>query len=270
MRQVSSRISPQSLMRQLKSQVKTIGAGTKFCMLYWAVPKASWPSGLPPAAADALVPEDQLVDMELQGGATVDSEAYYIVDQVVPREVLGKGVQSLEIYVMNSTRLALPATAQGKPAGAAGSGGGDGGGALEALTDTAHGARRQRGLKRDLSSASEPEDPEVKTNKQWMSTLTTLRDEIVIALQQDQWYPTHRLQHSNVKDLIGELLEVLRGMPGDTAVLYTKIGRWLEKEFQGRPMYGVLHHFQGLFANLVQGGADERGASVRSSTPWQP
>ena len=79
------------------------------------------------------------------------------------------------------------------------------------------------------------------------------------ALKQDHWYPTHILQHSNVKDLIGELLEVLGGMPGDTAVLYTKIGRWLEKEFLGRPMYGVLHHFQGLFANLVQGGADEGG-----------
>jgi len=141
LRRVLGRVSGQTFMNQLKSQVKDIGVGTKFCMHFWAVPKASWPGGLPPAAADALVPDHQLVDMELRGGATVDSEAYYIVDQVVPREVLGKGLQSLEIYVMNSTRLALPATAQGNPAGAAGSGGGDGGGALEALTDTAHGAR---------------------------------------------------------------------------------------------------------------------------------
>ena len=106
MRQVSTRISPQSFMHQLKSQFKDIGAGTKFCMHFLAVPKASWPGGLPPAAADALVPEDQLVDMELQGGATVDSEAYYIVDQVVPRESLGRNVHTLELDVTNSTRVA--------------------------------------------------------------------------------------------------------------------------------------------------------------------
>ena len=68
MRQVSTRISPQSFMQQLKSQVKDIGAGTKFCMHFWPVPKASWQGGLPPAAADAHVPDDQLVDMELRGG----------------------------------------------------------------------------------------------------------------------------------------------------------------------------------------------------------
>ena len=89
--------------------------------------------------------------------------------------------------------------------------------------------------------------------------MTTLRDEIVTALKQDQCYPTHHLQHSNVKDLIGELLEVLGGMPGDTKELYTKIGRWLEREFLVRPMYGVLHHFQGLFTGLVQSGAEEGG-----------
>ena len=44
--------------------------------------------------------------------------------------------------------------------------------------------------------------PVANKTKQWMSTLKTLRDEIMIALKQDQWYPTHILQHSNVKDLI--------------------------------------------------------------------
>ena len=104
-----------------------------------------------------------------------------------------------------------------------------------------------------------------------MNTMTTLRDEIAAAMEQGQWYPTHGLQHANVKDLIGELLEVLGGMPGDTKELYTKIGRWLEREFLGRPMYGVLHHFQRLFCSLSWcRAARMRGASVRSSTPWQP
>ena len=106
---------------------------------------------------------------------------------------------------------------------------------------------------------------------QLMSTLKTLRDDIMIAMKQDQWYPTHILQHSNVKDLISELLETLGGMSGDTTELFTKIGRWLEREFLGRPMYGVLHHFQRLFCSLSWcRAARMRGASVRSSTPWQP
>ena len=154
MRQVCARITPAAFIQHLQSQVKDIGAGATFCTHFWAVPKASWPGGLPPAAAEALVPDDQLDDMELRGGGTVDSDAFYIVDQVVPRESLGNNVHTLELYVMNSTRvrqppagginLVLPATAHGDRAGAAGSGGGDGGGALVALADTAHGGRQPR------------------------------------------------------------------------------------------------------------------------------
>ena len=52
------------------------------------------------------MPDDQLDDMELRGGGTLDSNVYYVVDQVVPRESLGRNVHTLELDVTNSTRVA--------------------------------------------------------------------------------------------------------------------------------------------------------------------
>ena len=62
--------------------------------------------GLPPATAEFLVPDHQLDDMEVRGGVTLDRQTYYAVDQVVPRESLGRNVHTLELDVTNSTRVA--------------------------------------------------------------------------------------------------------------------------------------------------------------------
>ena len=56
-----------------------------------------------------------------------------------------------------------------------------------------------------------------------------LKDEMLDAMDQGQWYATHVLQHADVKSLTDELVEVLQGMQGDTKGLYMKIGRSLER-----------------------------------------
>ena len=63
-----------------------------------------------------------------RGGVTLDRQTYYVVDQVVPRESLGRNVHTLELDVTNSTRIARkrpaasgrkrPAAARKRPAAA--------------------------------------------------------------------------------------------------------------------------------------------------------
>ena len=52
------------------------------------------------------MPDGQLNDMEVRSGVTLDRQTYYVVDQVVPRESLGRNVHTLELVVTNSTRVA--------------------------------------------------------------------------------------------------------------------------------------------------------------------
>ena len=106
MLQFSHRITGQSFMHYLQSQVNDIGSGGNIFTHFWAVPKSSFPGGLPPAAAEALVPDDQLDDMEVRRCGTLHRHTYYVVDQVVPRESLGRNVHTLELDVTNSTRVA--------------------------------------------------------------------------------------------------------------------------------------------------------------------
>ena len=65
MRQFSHRVTGQSFMDYLQSQsdhvCRTLSRPS--AMQFWAVPKSSFPGGLPPATAEALVPDHQLDDM---------------------------------------------------------------------------------------------------------------------------------------------------------------------------------------------------------------
>ena len=108
MRQVSHRVTGQSFMDYLQSQVGSeVRAVLKSSFTqFWAVPKSSFRGGLPPATAEFLVPDHQLDDMAVRGGVTIDRQKYYVVDQVVPRESLGRNVHTLELDVTNSTRVA--------------------------------------------------------------------------------------------------------------------------------------------------------------------
>ena len=60
--------------------------------------------------------------------------------------------------------------------------------------------------------------------------MQSLWDQIATAIENGQWYPTHKLQHLNVKDLIEELLLVLSGMPNHNKAQFNKITKWLERE----------------------------------------
>ena len=250
--------------------------GVKVFTHYWGVPKSNFPDGLPPVVAQAVATDEEIDNMEVRGGGTLDHQTYYIVDQEVCRQLLGRSVVTLELYTGSDTRARLP------PAGAAVE---DGAGPSITVhghgtrtgsrsrsrsrgrgpAGTAHGNGERgmgRGLKRVLSDTSETEDPEAKKAKEMVSVMKALRDEIEAAMEKGQWYPTHALQHANVQDLIGELLEVIKGLAGDTTVLFTKIGRWLERELLARPVYSVLEKFTKLFGRLTAAGAEVLGAGA--------
>jgi hypothetical protein len=277
------------------------------------VPKANFPEGLPPIVAQALATDEEIEDMEVRGGGTVDNQTYYIVDQEVSRQLLGRHVVILELDTGTDTRARLPPAVEDGALGPSGTVHGHGtrtvvtehrgGGADVTLRSrsrsrsrgrgpagTAHGngargmgpagrergggadaagpaggtysAGRERGLEKVLSDASETEEPEAKKAKEMVSVMKSLRDEIAAAMEKGHWYPTHKLQHANVQDLIGELLEVIKGMAGDTTGLFTKIGCWLEREILARPVYSVLEKFTGLFGRLTAAGAEVLGAGA--------
>ena len=90
LRQTSMRVSPQAFMELLKTRVKTDGMGAKVLTQYWAVPKVNFSEGLPPTLADCLVLRDQLEEMEIIGGGSVDHAMYFVLDQQASRQSLGK------------------------------------------------------------------------------------------------------------------------------------------------------------------------------------
>ena len=152
-------------MDHLQNHVKDVGSGPEVITPFWAVPKVNFPKGLPHDVAQFLVDEETLENMQLRSGGTIDRETYFIVDQEVQRQGLGRNVGSLELYVATSTRARLPpaealGTAHGDDARGTGTGTAHGGGARQTAEPvptgavTVHGdgtrteARRKGSLKR--------------------------------------------------------------------------------------------------------------------------
>jgi len=103
MRKKWSRVGPDTFMKYLETGEENQKAGTSTNIAYWAVPKKTFPTGLPKKLQHAQVDEDTLKE----DGATVefDSETFMLVDQCVPREALGKGVWSVSAYHKSEGRF---------------------------------------------------------------------------------------------------------------------------------------------------------------------
>ena len=106
MRQWTHRVMGDDFAEYLAKYKKDVGTGAKVRTVYWAVPQGNFPSGLPVDLANSLVDDETLKNMELVGGGKVDRDNYYIIDQVVARQALGKNVLIVEMFV--GAQLKLP------------------------------------------------------------------------------------------------------------------------------------------------------------------
>ena len=93
--------------QQHAASVETIPTVEKTQEEYWCVPKTNFPNGLPDAIKECVEDPNALVSAQLHAGcstvASFDSDNFYIVDKVIPRTSLGKGVTTLKFYAGSAT-----------------------------------------------------------------------------------------------------------------------------------------------------------------------
>ena len=77
--------------------------GTSFRISVWCVPKRNFPHGLPSDIAEHEVTEEELDYAKRNGGCTdnADLSQFYLVDQCVPRKLLGKSVATVDFTKKN-------------------------------------------------------------------------------------------------------------------------------------------------------------------------
>ena len=198
LRRTTRRVLPETFIAYLKKRVKTMRNGEQVSLDFWAVPKTNFPKGLPPKILDACVDEDS----EILEGLTlrVDRAKYYVIDKVIDRNQLGKGVWTDVAYLDVGASCAMsgpdaitdrePADVDHTDADAgsdeddaplrpATGGGAPGGGGSSA---------KCRGLDLDVPGApAVAENPEVKRAKTQLNTLRALRVNITKAADANIW-----------------------------------------------------------------------------------
>ena len=112
-------VSAETFMKYLASRISNAKHGANAEDQYWAVPKQNFPDGLPDKLKANVVSEEDLVQAQILGGGTFDFEGFYILDQDVPRQGLGRNVKLLRVVVGRSTswggeRLGQPLAALGR------------------------------------------------------------------------------------------------------------------------------------------------------------
>ena len=90
----------------LNSKESNVVIGASAETKHWAVPKANFPAGLPQDIEDAIVDEEQLAELEAMGGDStrIDPNTYYVIDKVIDRKRLGKGVVTLKFFTGGNTK----------------------------------------------------------------------------------------------------------------------------------------------------------------------
>ena len=107
MRQWSKRITGEAFVKYLQKRKVNVTTGSRNVLPYWGVPKENFPSGLPETLLASELSASESAGMELMGGAEIDTDGYFIVDQVVERKLLGKKVRVFEFYVRRDARVRL-------------------------------------------------------------------------------------------------------------------------------------------------------------------
>ena len=106
-----------------------------------------------------------------------------------------------------------------------------------------------RSLARYGSEVSDELAQPEKQAKTMANTLKVLKEDLYRAMDAEVWEAASVLQRNNVKDLVGELIQVLLDMKplkpaAEVSSLATKVAHWLINQILGRPMFKALHIFK--------------------------
>ena len=293
LRQINMRSTAQQLATVMKNEKTEVTQGGAMRFHYWGVPKNNFPKGLPAKLQESELPTDQVKDYMIMGGATIDTDVYYILDCEVQRSELGKNVVTFEFVSQNTTKRkhkdmlalsgaassagaaaptpAIPAIKDGKDKkeeseGAASAAErthlGRSAGACQDQDNKNGKEKEERALGRRCSDASETADdqnPPEKQAKTMLSTMKILKDSLYQAMDKGLWEAISPLHQDNVKHLLDELIAVLVDMKtfkpaAEVSALASKVARWLINEILGRPVFANLHIFKNCaISKLLEG-----------------
>ena len=246
LRQFTSRVTPENLIKEIKSAEASIDSAASERLAVWGVPKGNFPRGLPPKLREMEWSEGDIEDMQLLGGGRLDKDAFYIVDCSAPRTELGKRVVTLEFSTVRNTKRRKKSSSGPGPVAAAVKDDPDvsetahavegnrtllGRDLVRRASDDANGHRTLLGrdlafavegkrtpLGRDLvrrasDDSNEPRESEkMKKARIQLEWMKHLKASIVEAMDAGHWVGTHVLQTDNVKYLLDELIAVLMDM----------------------------------------------------------
>ena len=104
LRALSAHVSAKKIKEYLETAKSSFSTGVNTEEPYWCVPKTNFTNGLPQEIKDAVVEPEGDDDNWGVNGWKVDSANFYIVDQVIPRTSLGKGVFIIRHFAGHSTK----------------------------------------------------------------------------------------------------------------------------------------------------------------------
>lgn len=230
LRRTTRRVGPEAFVAYCKKRVKKVSNGEQVSLELWAVPKTNFPKGLPPKIQAAYVAEDS----EILDGQTisVDRDKYYLVDKMIDRSQLGKGVWTASSYmgIGSSCAVSGPGTdaamralpGPGRPdvvvdadadAGAASSDDDDA--PLRPATGGGHGPATSLGLAL-LGAPAAVENPELKKAKTQLGTLRALRVNITKAADAGVWvHKSNSLNPNSVLFWVEQTLLALQELGQD-------------------------------------------------------
>ena len=109
LRTAKPRATAQEFLTFMKNARQEITTGAKAETSYWGVPKINFPHGLPEEIERAIADENTLAEMEAQSGEMkLDPLAYWVVDMMIDRSLLGKNVVTLKFYTGGVTKSKAP------------------------------------------------------------------------------------------------------------------------------------------------------------------
>ena len=262
MKQWQARISGPMFARHVAGMTTTVVSSAGVRSEYYGVPKTNFPDGLPESVRKSELSADDLANLELTSGGSLDTDTYFIVDCEVERRFLGKQVVTFHCSAMKTTSSAVAAAASTNPSGSERSLT-DGDTPAPATATATHpsgsGSSERtplgRGLKRTFTDPDDTEAPAEKRKRELMDALKTIRDDLLSAMDRNQWSDARPTHTNNVKYLLGELgaaLEqlLLDGGHGDD--LLVKILAWVTRHMTQRRAFPYLTHLKGDFSKMCE------------------
>ena len=279
LRQVNRRITAAAFMTFMDTQQTTVQQSATLTTTFWLCRRADLPQVLPPALADAAVTQEQLQALGAPPGALecIDFEASILLDQVVQRHMLPRGVQTasfaLAAVSTYGARTETPAAARATeepppspapPAQVVGPVAATGAAATGAAATCAAGtgaptaATGARSLKRNFSAEHDhgEQDGAINEAKRQKDLLRVLMQNISAAAEKGLWFSSDPCQSNTVHFWAKESMAAATGAecrgasPEAMKKVLSGLSRFLTKVLLDSACYDSLAHFVPFFETV--------------------